>query len=348
MVHPEGSTDVVVDLEAAEAGARPPRAAGWLSPHLWVLRRLLLGVLTLLVVSIVVFAATEALPSDPARAILGKSATPQLLRALRAQLGLNRPLRTQYVSWLGHLIRGDLGTSLAGRVPVTSLLGSAALNSFSLLLVVMILAVPLGIFIGATTAIRRDRLVDRGALTTSLILTAVPDFVLGLLLVILFATTVFHLLPAVALIPPGSLPFAYPAEMALPVLTLVIYILPYLSRLVRAATIDVLESDYVTMARLKGMPERVVLLRHALPNALIPVIQGSALMTTYLLGGIVVVEFVFGYPGLGSLLTSAITEHDLPVIQAVTLIFAGSVVFFNLVADMLTIYLTPRLRTRPR
>jgi len=169
--------------------------------------------------------------------------------------------------------------------------------------------------------------------------------VIAMLLVVVLSTTVLHVLPAVAVIPPGSSPFLHPLEMALPVLTLILAVVPYLYRLVRATMIDVLESEYVAMARLKGVPERTVIWRHAIPNALIPVTQAAAVVLAYLLGGIVVVEFIFGFPGLGTLLTDAVGQRDLPVIQAVTLVIAAGVVLFNLAADLLTVLLTPRLRT---
>jgi peptide/nickel transport system permease protein len=319
-------------------------AAGF-SGHLWILRRLAFGLVVLLVVSVVVFAATQALPSDPARAILGRDATPQSLANLRAQLGLDEPVVSQYFDWLGGILSGDLGTSLAAQQPVSELMSDRFFNSLSLVFISAAIAIPLSLLLGAITATRRDGLLDRFVLLMSLGLTALPEFVVGMILVILFATTVFTILPAVAAIPPGATPFEYPAEIALPVATLVLAVLPYLYRLVRGSMIDVLESDYVAMARLKGMPERIVTVRHVLPNALIPVIQGSALMMVWMLSGIVVVEFLFRFPGLGSLLTDAITNRDLPVVQAVVLTFAAAVVIFNLVADIITVYVTPKLRT---
>jgi peptide/nickel transport system permease protein len=324
--------------------------------HLWVLRRLLFGVVVLFVVTLVIFVATHALPTDPAQAILGKNATPQTLIALRQQLGLDRPVYRQYLSWFTGVLHGDLGNSLtsSGGVselgtgenrPVTQLLGDRVANSLSLLAVTAAISIPLSLLLGAVTAVRRDRWLDRALLFLSLGLTALPEFVVGMTLVILLATTVLKVLPAVTLIPPGSSPFSYPSQMALPVLTLVFAVVPYLYRQVRASMIDVLESEYVAMARLKGMPERVVNWRHALPNALIPAIQASALIMAYLLGGIVIVEYLFHYPGLGGLLVDSITNRDLPVVEAVVLVFATGVVLFNLLADVATVYVTPKLRT---
>jgi peptide/nickel transport system permease protein len=225
------------------------------------------------------------------------------------------------------------------------MLRDAVGNSLWLLFLTAVISLPLSVFLGTLTAIRRDRLLDRSLLMISLGLTALPEFVVAMTLVILFSTTVLQVLPAVALFPPGESPILHPAEMVLPVLTLVLVVVPYLYRQVRATMIDVLESEYVTMARLKGVPESVVSRRHALPNALIPMVQASALILTYLLGGIVTVEYIFSYPGLGRLLIDAITNRDLPVIESVVLVFASGVVLFNLTADVLTIYLTPKLRT---
>jgi peptide/nickel transport system permease protein len=329
-------------LEERELTGARPRSA--LSP-VWFARRLGFGALTVLVASLVVFLALHALPTDPAQAILGKQATPEALQQLRTALGLDEPLADQYTSWLGGLLQGDFGTSLASREPVAASLGPALGNSFSLLIVTALIAIPLSVLLGALTALRRDGLFDRVTLLGSLTLTAIPEFVIGMLLVILLATVVVNALPAVALIPPGENPLAHPREIALPVLTLVLAVVPYLYRLVRATMIDVLDSEYVTMARLKGMPERTVVLRHALPNALIPVTQASAVIMAYLLGGIVVVEYVFRFPGLGTLLTESIENRDVPVIEAVTMVLAAGVVLFNLLADVLTVLLTPKLRT---
>jgi peptide/nickel transport system permease protein len=329
---------------AVVAAQRSRSPAG--SPGLrWVARRLALGVGVVVACSLVVFAATTALPTDPAQAILGKQATPDALAQLRAALGLDRSLPVQYLSWLGGVVRGDFGTSLSSQRPVGDVLGPALANSLTLLLVTAVIAIPLSIGLGAITALRRDGVLDRATLLVSLALTAVPEFVIGMVLVLLLATGWVRILPAVALLPPGSNPLAHPREIALTVLTLVLAVVPYLYRLVRGTTIDVLESEYVTMARLKGMPERVVLLRHALPNALIPVTQGSAVIMSYLLGGIVVVEYVFRFPGIGSLLTDAISNRDLPLIEAITIVLAAGVVLFNLLADLASVFLTPRLRT---
>ena len=209
-----------------------------------------------------------------------------------------------------------------------------------------LIAIPLAVLLGSLGAMRRDRPSDHATQGIFLVLTALPEFVIGLGLLILLGTTVFTVLPPVALIPSGGAAFTHPRELALPVITLVLAVVPYLTRLQRAAMIDVLESDFVQMARLKGLPERTVVRRHALRNSLVPVVQGSALTLIYLTGGIVAIEYLFAYPGLGSALTTAVAGRDLPVVQAIVLLLASVYVIVNLVADLLTVLLVPRLRTR--
>jgi peptide/nickel transport system permease protein len=312
---------------------------------LFVTRRFLLGVLTLFLVSIVVFGATQALPSDPARAILGGSATPENVAALREQLHLDRPLFQQYTTWLGGLARGDLGDSLANQHPVTDLLGRRVVNSGFLVLFSALLSVPLAIAIGSLTALRRDRLGDHVASIVSLALAALPEFVIGIALVLLFGTSVFHVLPAVSTVDPGRPIWDQLNLLVLPTVTLALTVTPYIARITRGSMIEVLESDYIEMARLKGLREWRVITHHALPNAIVPTIQVIALQLAYLAGGIVVVEFVFGYPGIGAALVDAVANRDLPVVQALTLLIAALYVCLNLVADVATILVSPRLRT---
>jgi peptide/nickel transport system permease protein len=312
----------------------------------FVIRRLLLGLLVLFMVSIVIFAATQALPGDPARAILGRSATPASLAALRLKLHLDQPVFSQYWTWLTGLLRGNLGTSLAAQEPVTTLLRPKLVNSSVLVAVSAIVSIPLSIAIGSWAAFRREKIFDTLSSNLLLVLAALPEFVVAVVLVLLLATTVAHVLPAISTIPPGSGPWNHPSGLVLPVLTLVIAVAPYVARIMRASMIEVLESDYIEMARLKGLPERIVLVRHALPNALGPVFQVIALNLAYLAGGIVVVEYVFNYTGIGGGLQEAVVNHDLPVVQALAMLIAALYVVLNLLADVATIMVTPRLRTQ--
>ena len=312
----------------------------------FIVRRVLLGVLVLFVVSVVVFAATQALPGDPALAILGRSATPQSLAALRRQLHLDQPVLSQYWTWIVGLLHGNLGQSLAAQEPVTTLLGPKLVNSGVLVLISAVVSIPLSIAIGSWAALKREKLFDTVSSNLLLVLAALPEFVVAVVLVILLATTVFHVFPAVSTIPPGSRPWDNPAALVLPCLTLVIAVAPYVGRIMRASMIEVLESDYVEMARLKGLPERTVLIRHALPNALGPVFQVIALNLAYLAGGIIVIEYVFNYSGIGGAVQEAVLNHDLPVVQALAMLIAALYVVLNLMADIATILVTPRLRTR--
>jgi peptide/nickel transport system permease protein len=313
-----------------------------------VLRRLGLGLLTLWLVSLLVFAAVLALPGDAATAILGKEATPDRVAALRDQLHLNDSVISQYLQWLGGLLTGDLGTSAATQQPVSELLSARVGNSVFLVLVASVVAIPLSLVIGVWTAMHRDRPADHITSTATLVLAALPEFVIGIALVLLFATSVFHVLPAVSLLPPGTHAWEDPKVVVLPAATLVLAVTPYISRIMRGSMVEVLESEYVTMARLKGLPERTVIWRHAVPNAIVPAIQVTALQLAWMAGGVVVVEFVFQYPGIGAALVDAVALRDMPVVQTVTMLAAGIYVGLNLLADIATILVTPKLRTAGR
>ncbi|HLY48467.1 MAG TPA: ABC transporter permease [Solirubrobacteraceae bacterium] len=311
-------------------------------------RRIVLGALTLLLVSIVVFAATQALPGNAATAILGRNATPERVAALTRQLHLNQSAFAQYTHWLGHIFAGNLGISAATQQPVTHYIGSRLANSAFLVLVSALVAIPLSIVLGVWMAVRRDKAADHVLSVGTLGLAALPEFVIGIALVLIFGTNLSHVLPAVSLIPPGEHAWNVPKVVILPAATLILAVTPYISRIMRASMVEVLESDYVTMARLKGLPNRKVIWRHAVPNAIVPAIQVSALQLAYMAGGVVVVEFVFSYPGIGSALVDAVGNRDVPVVQALALIIAAVYVVVNLGADVITILVTPRLRTAGR
>jgi len=311
-------------------------------------RRLALGVLTLFLISLIVFAAVLALPGDAATAILGKEATPDRVAALRDQLHLNDSVITQYLDWIGGVLTGSFGESTSTQQPVSELLSDRVANTAFLVFIAAIVAVPLSIGIGVWTAMRRDRSVDHVVSNGSLVLAALPEFVIGIGLILLFATSVFHWLPAVSLLAPGEKAWSDPSVVVLPAATLVLAVTPYISRIMRGSMIEVLESEYVTMARLKGLPERTVIWRHAVPNAIVPAIQVTALQLAWMAGGVVVVEFVFSYPGIGSLFIDAVDNRDMPVVQTITILAAAIYVVLNLLADLATIAVTPRLRTEAR
>jgi peptide/nickel transport system permease protein len=313
-----------------------------------LLRRIGLGILTLWLVSLIVFAAVIALPGDAATAILGREATPDRVAALRDQLNLNDSVISQYLQWLGGILTFDLGNSAATQQPVTQLLSDRVGNSAFLVVIASLIAIPLSIGIGVWTAMKRDRPADHITSTVTLVLAALPEFVIGIGLILLFATGVLQLFPAVSLLAPGQKAWEAPDVVVLPALTLVLAVTPYISRIMRGSMVEVLESEYVTMARLKGLPERTVIWRHAVPNAIVPAIQVAALQLAWMAGGVVVVEFVFQYPGIGAALVDSVANQDMPVVQSVTMLAAGIYVGLNLLADLATILVTPRLRTAGR
>jgi peptide/nickel transport system permease protein len=313
-----------------------------------IARRLALGVLTLFLISVVVYGAVLALPGDAATAILGRQATPERIAALRDQLHLDDSVITQYLDWIGGVLTGSFGESAATQQPVSELLSDRVANTAFLVFVAAVVAVPLSIGIGVWTAMRRDRAVDHVISTSTLVLAALPEFVIGIGLILLFATSVFHWFPAVSLLAPDERAWSDPSVVVLPAATLVLAVTPYISRIMRGSMIEVLESEYVTMARLKGLHERTVIWRHAVPNAIVPAIQVTALQLAWMAGGVVVVEFVFSYPGIGALFIDAVANRDMPVVQTITMLAAAIYVVLNLLADLATIAVTPRLRTEAR
>lgn len=297
--------------------------------------KVLQGVATLLLVSVLIFFATQAMPGDVARVILGVNATPERLETLREQLGLNLPLTTQYFNWLTGILRGDWGTSLTNGAPIADILAIRVRNSATLGLLAMVIMLPIALVIGVIAAQKRDRAFDHVFMGSSMVVNAAPEFVLGTVLIALFGTTVFHWFPPVALIPPADMPWWHIPALVLPVMTLVVGGVAYLARLVRVSFIDVMQSEYIQTARLKGLSTRRILYRHALPNALAPIIPAASLVAAFVIGGTVVVEYLFSYPGIGSVLVEAVGNRDLPLIQAVVLIIAAAYFVFNFIADLL-------------
>ena len=328
-------------------GVTPHRAGTASRPNpigALVLRRVAAGVITLVIVSIVVFAATQVLPGNAAYAILGRDANPIRLHAIELQLHLDRSPVEQYFVWLGGLLTGNPGKSLVNGQPVWTMVAPRLINSAVLVGLSGLFGAVVGVLIGAIAALRKDKVFDHTISVASLVVTALPEFVVAISLVILFATVVFQLLPAVSNLPPGTYAWQQPELLVLPVATLVIVIFPYIFRMMRAAMIEALESDYVEMARLKGLPVWRVLLVHALPNALPPTIQVIGLNLLYLAGGIVIVEYVFDFPGIGQGLVNAVSNRDIPVIQLIVVILAAFYVFMNILTDVISLLATPRRR----
>ncbi|GAA1191383.1 ABC transporter permease [Prauserella alba] len=309
-----------------------------------ILRRLAISVAVLWLVTLLVFVATLLLPGDPARAILGQQATPERIAALNDQLGLDAPVWQRYLDWLGGVFTGDLGTSAASQGPVTELLGGRIGASLVLLVGAAVISTAGGLALGTWSALRRGRAVDHTVSGLSLVVAALPEFVIGVALIVVLSTTVLPLFPSVTLAPPGEPVWSQPIQLVLPILTLTLVVTPYITRMMRATMSEVLDSGYVEMARLKGLPERVVITRHAVPHAIGPVAQVIAIQLAWLAGGVVVVEFLFRYPGIGQALIDAVNNRDVEVVQAITLLIAGVYIVVNLIADIVGIMTNPKLR----
>jgi peptide/nickel transport system permease protein len=331
-------------LEELSEGRSAERGRRWPLARL-ILFRCLYAVIILWIVTLLVFFATQGLPGDTARAILGQNATPEQVQLLRQQLGLNRSVAVQYVSWIGGVVTGNLGTSLANRQPVSTYLGPRVRNTLALMLVACLLSIPLALLVGIACAVRRGGILDRLVSGVGLVMTAIPPFVTGLVLIIVFATSVVHLLPPVSLIDPAKSIWSQFSLVLLPAVSLGVGVFPYVAYMIRGAMIEALDSPYVTQARLNGIPEWRVVLQHGLPNVVAPTAQVVALQIGYLAGGAVAVETVFSYPGIGSSLFSAIQYRDLPVAQILTVSIAGVYVLATLAADVLAVLVNPRVRT---
>jgi len=308
-----------------------------------VLQRVSLGFLTIFLVSVLIFAGTEILPGDVATAVLGQSATPDAVEAMRRSLGLHDPAIVRYFHWLGAFISGDPGTSLTTGRPVGADLWLRLENTFFLAGVAAAIAVPLALLLGITTAIFRDTLYDRLANIVALAAISLPEFFIGYLLILLLSVQMGWL-PSLATVAPGMGLGERLATIVLPVITLVLAVLAYMMRMTRTAVLDVMARPYVEMAILKGVPPARLVLRHALPNALAPIIQVVAFNLAYLVVGVVLVEVVFVYPGIGQYLVDAVAKRDVTVVQACGLVFAATYVGLNVLADILVILANPRLR----
>jgi peptide/nickel transport system permease protein len=338
-----------IELKGA---ARPPaglrRRGGLRGRHpvlAYAATRVAVGLLLVLLSSILVFAATQVLPGDPASKILGKYATPENVAALRQQLGLDAPVTTRYVRWLGDFLTGDFGTSVTGaRSPVSSLIGGPLMNTMTLALVAMVIMVPLALALGVWAGRRAGRPADHVISNVTLGFIALPDFVLGTALILLLSTWL-GLLPPISLVAPGASPLATPSALVLPVMTIVLIAVGFAIRMIRAGVIEALSSDYVQMARLNGIAERRVVYHHALRNALAPTVQVLALTLQWLIGGLFVIETVFSYPGIANGLVEAVNDKNIPYIQTVSVLIATVYIAINVVADLIVVFLVPKLRT---
>jgi peptide/nickel transport system permease protein len=332
----------VPETARPETGRHP--VAGFLA------RRLVTGIVTLLIASVLIFLATNILPGNAAQVVLGRNATGPAVHKLEAELGLGRPVAVRYLAWLGGMTHGDFGQSAVARAEgrpdaaISATLGSPLADSAILAGLTAILLVPLTLLFGTLAGLYARRKADWLISAPALIASGLPEFVTGSALIYVFFTWL-NVLPPVALLSPGQSPLSQPRALVLPVLTLLAVAVGAGVRQVRAGMIEVLDQDYVRFARLNGIGERRVILRYALRNALAPSVQIIAQNLQYLVGGIIVVESVFAYPGIGTYLVNAVAARDVTEVQAAAIILAALYIVINIIADLIVVLLVPRLRT---
>lgn len=309
-----------------------------------IFKRFVLGLVTIWLVSVIIFLGVELLPGDSCTVILERDAHGEILEKCREIMGLNAPALSRYLSWAASAMQGDFGVSANGQESITELVGYRVRNSLMLAAGALSIGIPLSIFLGTVAGLRRDTWVDILFSAGAILAMTIPEFVAATILILVFAIWLGWV-PAIVLTPADAQPLDFFPEFILASVVLIMLMVAHIMRMVRSSVIDTMASDYVQMATLKGVPYWQIVLRHALPNALLPAINLIALTVAWLLGGVVVVEVVFNYPGLGRLLVDAISGRDLPVVQAITLIVAATYVAINLTADILSLTLNPRLRS---
>jgi peptide/nickel transport system permease protein len=309
----------------------------------FILRRLGLGLITLWVLSILIFIGTHILPGNPGRSMLGPFASAEAVAALNHELGTDQSLWTQYTTWIGDIFHGDLGTSYAFKQPVGDLIKTAMGHSLKLAALAFIILVPVSILGGVFAALHVGRAVDRTISIGGLSAAAMPEFVGGIVLILVFALWL-NVLPVSARWPPGTPPLEQIKYLILPALSLVLVLFGYIARMARAGTVTALDSDYARTATLKGLPRRTVVRRHVLRNALLPTITVIATQTGYLIGGLVVVEQLFNYNGIGTLIVNAARNRDYVQLQSTVLVIGVIYLFLTLAADILYSVLNPRIR----
>jgi peptide/nickel transport system permease protein len=308
-----------------------------------IAQRLGLGLITLWAASVLIFAGTEVLPGDLATAILQNSATPESLAEMRKELGLDKPAVVRYGEWLGGVAVGDFGHSLASHRDVVQEIAPRLKNTVILAAYAAVIAVPLGVILGVMAAIWQGGIYDRLVNFVTLLTISVPEYLVGYIL-IKYLSVHYEVFPSLANVAPDSTIGERIYLTFLPAVTLVLVVLAHMMRMTRASVLNIMASPYIEMAFLKGLPKWRVVARHALPNALAPIINVIALDLAYLIVGVVVVEVVFVYPGLGQLMVDAVSKHDVPVVQACGLIFAAAFILLNMLADVMAILSNPRLR----
>lgn len=310
-----------------------------------IVPRLATGIFILFGVSVLITLGIEALSGDVCSAILGQAAEPSTVAACRAQLGIDRPLHIRYIEWLGNVLQGDFGTSLANDREVGEQIGKRLGNTLFLALSTSVFAVPVGIFLGVIAALYRNSFIDHTISTTTLSTIASPEFFVAYILMAIFAVKLGWL-PAISNVDSSMGIFERLRASALPVMTLALVTVAHMMRMTRASIVSLLASPYIEMAKLKGLKPSRIIVKHALPNAWSPIIQVIVLNLAYMIVGVVVIEVVFVYPGLGALIVDAVLNRDLPVIQGTAMVFATAYVVLFLLADILSMLANPRLRHR--
>ena len=308
-----------------------------------VLQRVAIGFGTLIVGSIIVFLATSILPGDVAQIILGQSATPETLAALRAKLGMDQPGYVRYFLWLGNMATGDLGISKAGGATISSLIGGRLGNTMMMAGLVALISIPISIALGLWAAMHPGTWLDRIVTFMTLSLISVPEFFIATVLVLILAVE-WQLLPSTAYLTGDETFLQLLRALAMPLITLVIVVSAQMIRMTRAGILNVMSSPYIEMAILKGVPRKRIILRHAFFNAIGPIVNVIALNLAYLVSGVVIVETIFAYPGLAKLMIDGVQTRDLPLVQACAMIFCGTYVVLILMADIASILSNPRLR----
>jgi peptide/nickel transport system permease protein len=308
-----------------------------------IVKRIWLALLTLLLVSLVIFTISGLLPGDAAQEVLGQSATPEQVAALRHEMGLDQPGPVRYVQWLKAIIVGDPGQSMVANKPVAEIISERLPNTLTLAALSALVSVPFAFLIGIASAVARGRKLDRALNVLTLSMVALPEFLVATIAVLIFAVKLLWL-PSITLIPQDPSLAEFARAYAMPVMVLAVGVVAQLGRMIRAAIIAELDRPYVEMAQLKGVPQTRLIFRHVLPNAIGPIVNAMALSLSYLFGGAIIVETIFSYPGLASLMVNAVTSRDMPLLQACAMIFCTTYLLLVLIADTVAILANPRLR----
>lgn len=323
------------------SGASP--ASPWRGPAKLVAKRTGLALVTLALVSAVIFTISSLLPGDAAQEVLGQGATPEQIAALRQEMGLDRPAVVRYFDWLASIIAGDPGQSLVANKPVAEIISERLPNTLILAGLTTLFSVPIAFLFGIWSAITRGRAADRALNVMTLAMVALPEFLVATIAVLVFSVKLLWL-PSITIVPQDPTLGEFLRAYAMPVMVLGVGVIAQLGRMIRAAIIAELDRPYVEMARLKGVSQSRLIFRHVLPNAVGPIVNAMALSLSYLFGGAIIVETIFSYPGLASLMVNAVTSRDMPLLQACAMIFCAAYLLLVLIADTVAILANPRLR----